>query len=159
MRVQGEGHPDAFVAFIGDAPHRAEVTAGRPFVGRAGTLLTRALTGDALPSRDEVWITNLVRERCVTATGHSRPPTQIEIDRDWPDLELELGLITPRILVPIGPVATQALLGAVDLARVHSIPHPVGEYVIVPVYDPHSLALFTYDMHYLAKFLHGEAQL
>jgi DNA polymerase len=155
MRVQGEGHPDAVLVFIGDAPRLKEEQAGRPFVGTAGKLLTTALDGDDLPSRDEVFITNLVRERCLDAEGWHREVTQADIDRDWEELEIELNIIEPQILVPLGPIATRAFLGTVDLHRVHSIPYVVGTYTVIPCFDPNALALFTYDMYYLAKFLHG----
>jgi len=155
MRVQGEGHPSAILAFIGDAPRLAEEKAGRPFVGTAGKILDRYLDGTELPSREEVFITNIVRERCLDAEGWARAVTQADIDRDWPELEMELNVIEPLILVPLGPIATRAFLGDVDLHRVHSLAHVRGDYTIIPAFDPNALALFTYDMHYLAKYLHG----
>jgi DNA polymerase len=157
MRVQGEGHPDAVLVFIGDAPRLKEERAGRPFVGTAGKRLDAVLTGIDLPSREEVFITNLVRERCLDAEGWAREVTQADIDRDWPELEIELNLIEPLFLVPLGPIATRALLGDVDLHKIHSLSHTLGAYTVVPCFDPNALALFAYDMHYLAKVLHGEA--
>jgi DNA polymerase len=155
MRVQGEGHPDAVLAFIGDAPRLAEEKAGRPFVGTAGKRLTAALDGIDLPSREDVFITNLVRERCLDAEGWAREVTQADIDRDWPELEMELNIIEPLILVPLGPIATRAFLGDVDLHKVHSLTHVRGAYTVIPCFDPNAVALFAYDMYYLAKSLHG----
>jgi uracil-DNA glycosylase family 4 len=146
MRIQGEGSPDAVLVFIGDAPRLKEEKAGRPFVGSAGRSLTKYLDGRDLPARADCFITNLVRERCLDAEGWHREVTQADIDRDWPELELELNLLDPLVLVPLGPIATRAFLGTVDLHRIHSLSHQCGDYTVILCFDPNALALFTYDM-------------
>jgi DNA polymerase len=153
MRVQGNGSLSALLAFIGDAPRWKEDHAGRPFVGNAGAALDKALDGTTLPSRADVWVTNLVRERCLDKEGWHRAATPQEID--WPELEMELNLVEPAILVPLGVFASRAFLGDIDLHKMHSIPHVRGAYTIVPCFDPNATALFTYDMHHLAQFLNG----
>src|SRR4030095_14920285 len=159
MRVQGEGNPLATLLFIGEAPGVEEDRTGRPFVGKAGRELDRFLNGYDLPPREEVFITNLVRERPTTAAGQNREPTQAEIERDWPELQLELTIIEPAIIVTLGRTSTRALLGDVDLETVHGIPHGALP-TIFPAYHPaaalHSpelQALLAYDMHRLSLLL------
>jgi uracil-DNA glycosylase family 4 len=163
MRVQGEGPADATVVFVGEAPGVDEERTGRPFVGKAGRELDRFLNGYDLPSRDEVFITNVVRERPVTAAGQNREPTPAEIARDWPELELELGIIEPETIVTLGRTSTRLFLGDVDLETVHGLPHQLDGRTIFPTYHPaaalHSpelQALLAYDMQRLSLFLHGE---
>ena len=61
-RVEGEGPKDAKIAIVGEAPGAEEDRAGRPFVGRAGTVLDQCLHSAGL-TRSDVYITNLVKTR------------------------------------------------------------------------------------------------
>lgn len=67
--VSGVGPRRCRIAFVGEAPGRDEDRLGEPFVGRAGNVLNDAL-GEAGVSRDDVFITNLVRCR---PPGNRRP--------------------------------------------------------------------------------------
>lgn len=58
--VFGSGSPNADLMCIGEAPGAEEDVQGKPFVGRAGQLLTRMLQSVGW-SRDEVFITNIVK--------------------------------------------------------------------------------------------------
>jgi DNA polymerase len=111
--VPGEGNPHAAIVLLGEAPGEQEDREGRPFVGRAGQLLDRILDEASL-SRDEVWITNVVKCRPVLFEGdrmRNRPPKVSEV-RAWsPCLQGELRRISPRVLVGLGAVAGRALLG------------------------------------------------
>ena len=166
MRVQGEGHPNADVCFVGEAPGLDEDRLGRPFVGKAGRELDRYLDGVRLPLRDAVFITNVVRQRPVTKSGANREPTQEEIDRDRPELDLELSIVQPRILVTLGRTASRAFLGDVDIETVHGLPHPIPHpfiETVFPCYHPaaalHSpelQAYVQYDMARLALHLRGQ---
>jgi uracil-DNA glycosylase family 4 len=60
--VGGSGHLDARIVFIGEAPGAEEERTGKPFVGQSGELLTNIIHGLGL-SREEVYITNVVKER------------------------------------------------------------------------------------------------
>lgn len=61
-RVEGEGPKDAKIAIVGEAPGTEEDRAGRPFVGRAGTVLDQCLHSAGL-TRSDVYITNLVKTK------------------------------------------------------------------------------------------------
>lgn len=112
MRVRGEGPPDALIAAIGEASGIAEDQAGRPFVGKSGRELTRYFERSAKLHRDEIYVTNLVKERPETrrVTGNN-PPTAADIHRDEPELARELLTVSPLWIVAIGRYSLQWLLG------------------------------------------------
>ena len=53
----GNGHPNADLMFVGEAPGFHEDKNGVPFVGAAGKLLSKLLEGIGL-SREDVYIAN-----------------------------------------------------------------------------------------------------
>lgn len=58
--VVGEGSPDAEILFVGEAPGRKEAESGRPFVGKAGQWLRRAIRRIGL-DEDAVYISGSSR--------------------------------------------------------------------------------------------------
>lgn len=111
--VFGEGPEDAKVMFIGEQPGDQEDRAGRPFVGPAGRLLDEALEAAAI-DRSTAYVTNAVKHFKWQARGkrriHQKPnATEITACRPW--LDAELAVVQPRVLVLLGAVAAQALLG------------------------------------------------
>lgn len=92
----------------------AEDLAGRPFVGPAGKLLGRALEQAGL-SRPTVYITNTVKHFNFEPRGkfrlHKRPPAAA-IHACAPWLAAELATVNPVVLVLLGAIAAQAVLGA-----------------------------------------------
>ena len=104
--VFGEGPVNSRCVIIGEAPGEDEDLSGRPFVGRAGQLLTNILEkGGGIP-RDSVYIMNVVKCR----PPKNRNPKIDEIRACNEHLEAQLALLHPDIIVPMGNVATQALL-------------------------------------------------
>ncbi|MFW5710232.1 MAG: uracil-DNA glycosylase, partial [Bacteroidota bacterium] len=61
--VFGEGSPDAKIMFIGEGPGKDEDMQGRPFVGRAGLLLTAIIEKGMKMKRSDVYIANVVKCR------------------------------------------------------------------------------------------------
>ena len=111
--VFGEGAPGARIMLVGEQPGDREDRAGRPFVGPAGALLDRCLEAAGIDRR-EVYVTNAVKHFHWEARGkwriHKKPrPHQIRACRPW--LEAELAVVRPEVLVCLGAVAAQALLG------------------------------------------------
>lgn len=104
--VPGEGPEDARIMMIGEAPGAAEDLAGRPFVGRAGALLDRAL-GLAGIDRGEVFITNIVKCR----PPGNRRPSEMEIRACMPYLRRQMELIRPSAICLMGNVPAKAVLG------------------------------------------------
>jgi DNA polymerase len=99
--VPGEGDKKAELMFIGEAPGRDEDAAGRPFVGRAGRLLTKII--EAMKwRREEVYITNIVKCR----PPDNRTPFPDEVEKCSPYLARQIELIRPKVIVTLGKVAT-----------------------------------------------------
>lgn len=103
--VFGEGNPDAILMFIGEGPGEEEDRTGRPFVGRAGKLLTQILQSVKI-TREEVFIANMVKCR---PPGNRNPESQ-EIDACFPYLEAQIAIINPTFLITLGSVPTSYLL-------------------------------------------------
>lgn len=103
--VFGEGNPKAELMFIGEAPGRDEDLQGKPFVGRAGQLLTKIIEAMKL-KRSDVYITNVVKCR----PPENRAPQPDEVDACEGFLFRQINVIKPRIIVCLGSVACQNLL-------------------------------------------------
>ncbi|MCJ7663742.1 MAG: uracil-DNA glycosylase [Desulfobacterales bacterium] len=103
--VFGEGNPHAVLVFVGEAPGREEDLQGRPFVGKAGELLTRIIEAIDL-TREEVYIANIVKCR----PPQNRNPQPDEIQTCLPFLRKQLDAIRPKIICALGTFAAQTLL-------------------------------------------------
>ena len=103
--VPGEGSPDAQLVFVGEAPRHDEDVSGRPFVGRAGQLLTRMIAAMGL-AREDVFICNMLKCR----PPNNRHPAAEEIISCWDYLVEQLQIIGPKVIVTLGNPATQGLL-------------------------------------------------
>jgi uracil-DNA glycosylase len=110
--VFGVGNPDAELMFIGEAPGVDEDKQGEPFVGRAGQLLTRIIETMGL-AREKVYIANILKCRPDTSPGSfgNRPPTPREMQTCRPYLVEQIDIIRPKVLVALGAVAVEGLLG------------------------------------------------
>jgi uracil-DNA glycosylase family 4 len=110
--VFGVGNPDAELMFIGEAPGADEDAQGEPFVGRAGQLLTRIIKAMGF-AREDVYIANILKCRPDTPPGSfgNRVPTPVEMQTCRPYLVEQIDVIQPRVLVALGAVAVEGLLG------------------------------------------------
>ena len=110
--VFGVGNPDADLMFIGEAPGADEDQQGEPFVGRAGQLLTRILKAMNF-AREDVYIANILKCRpdMPAGTFGNRPPTPTEMQTCRPYLVEQIDIIQPDVLVALGAVAVEGLLG------------------------------------------------
>jgi uracil-DNA glycosylase family 4 len=111
--VFGVGNPDAEIMFIGEAPGADEDQQGEPFVGRAGQLLTKIIKAMGF-AREDVYITNILKCRPNMPAGSfgNRAPTPAEMQTCRPYLIEQIDIIQPRVLVALGAVAVEGLLGA-----------------------------------------------
>jgi uracil-DNA glycosylase len=112
--VFGEGSTRAEVMFVGEQPGDREDREGHPFVGPAGRMLDRALE-EAGIDRKLTYVTNAVKHFRYEERGkrriHQRPSAEhIRACRPW--LDAELAAVRPRVLVCLGAVAAQSLLGS-----------------------------------------------
>ena len=104
--VFGVGNPRAELVFVGEGPGHDEDVQGIPFVGRAGQLLTQMIEAMSL-SREAVYICNVVKCR----PPENRVPESDEISTCTPFLLRQLAVIQPKVIVCLGNVAAQTLLG------------------------------------------------
>lgn len=111
--VFGDGQPGARVMVIGEAPGREEDLQGRPFVGAAGQLLDRMLAAIDLARDKNVYLTNVLPWR----PQQNRDPSPDEIDMMLPFLERHVHLAQPEILVLMGNISCQAVLGKRGISR------------------------------------------
>jgi len=111
--VFGVGNPDAEIMFIGEAPGADEDQQGEPFVGRAGQLLTKIIKAMGF-SREDVYIANILKCRPNMPAGSfgNRAPTPAEMQTCRPYLIEQIDIIQPKVLVALGAVAVEGLLGA-----------------------------------------------
>jgi len=95
--VIGEGSHDSKIMFVGEAPGRNEAKTGRPFCGAAGKILDELLASVGIP-RDEVYITNIVKDR----PPENRDPLPREIEIYGPFLDRQINIIQPEIIATLG---------------------------------------------------------
>jgi DNA polymerase len=112
--VFGEGPAHATVMLIGEQPGDQEDLAGRPFVGPAGRLLDRALEAAGL-SRDTMYVTNTVKHFKFEPRGKVRLHKRADAAeqracRFW--LDAEIARVRPKLIVCLGGMAANALLGS-----------------------------------------------
>ncbi len=103
--VVGEGPLEARLVFVGEAPGQDEDLQGRPFVGRAGQLLTKMIEAMGL-QREQVYIANVLKDR----PPGNRTPLPEEVAACVPFLHEQLAIIQPRVICTLGAVAAHALL-------------------------------------------------
>ncbi len=111
--VFSDGVPGARVMIVGEAPGRDEDLQGKPFVGKAGQLLDRMLAAIGLNRAESVYITNVMPWR----PPQNRDPKPEEIAMMKPFLERHIALAEPDVLVIVGNISCQALLGKRGITR------------------------------------------
>ena len=130
--VFGEGNPRADLVFVGEAPGEDEDRQGRPFVGRAGQLLTRIITAMKL-TRKDVYICNILKCR----PPGNRNPKPEEIEACEPFLIRQLEAIKPRIICALGTFAAHTLLQTdVPITVLRGKFHAYQGIKLMPTYHP-----------------------
>ena len=130
--VLGEGNPQAEIVFIGEAPGQKEDELGRPFVGAAGKFLDELLLSIGL-KREDVYISNVVKYR----PPENREPTPEEKEVCMPWLKLEIALIKPKIIVPLGRHALGHFFTKLSITNAHGKPQKLTDDITVfPIYHP-----------------------
>jgi len=129
--VPGEGDNDADIMLIGEGPGKNEDEQGRPFVGRAGDLLTDLLKSAGL-SRAEVFITNVVKCR----PPENRDPRKSEINKCNPYLNRQIRAIDPRVIGTLGNHATETLVDEKGISKIHGKEFEYEGKILIPLYHP-----------------------
>jgi DNA polymerase len=138
--VFGDGDPSASIFFIGEGPGENEDLTGRPFVGRAGDLLTKMIVSMGL-KRDQVYISNIVKCR----PPGNRVPMPDEVEACTPYLVRQLEIIRPTVIVTLGLPAARYMLNEQKLAmgKIRGRWHSWRGIKLMPTYHP-SYVLRTY---------------
>lgn len=129
--VMGHGNPKAEIVFVGEAPGQREDEQGIPFVGQAGKLLDELLASINL-KREDVYITNVVKFR----PPENRDPTPEEKIACLPFLQLELSIIKPKVIAPLGRHALTQFFSKMSISDAHGKPHMMGDVTVFPIYHP-----------------------
>jgi uracil-DNA glycosylase family 4 len=130
--VLGEGNFEADIIFIGEAPGKKEDELGRPFVGASGKFLDDLIDSIGW-CRSQVYISNVVKYR----PPENRDPTTEEKNLCMPWLMMEIGIIKPKVIVPLGRHALGNFCTDVSISDVHGIAQKYSDDItIFPLYHP-----------------------
>lgn len=166
--VAGEYREKPMVFMLGEAPGGREDQEGRPFCGQAGGILDDFLRLAGL-KREEVYISNVVKcrptrpsSRGIYGSYANRKPTPDEIKTCSPWLELELRLLSPKLLVTLGGVPLSYVMGeSAAVGRYHGQAfywrtHNVWVYPLYHpaalIYDASKKAAYEQDVRNLGEF-------
>jgi len=144
--VFGEGDPNARLMFVGEGPGAEEDRQARPFVGKAGQLLTRMIEAMGT-DRSRVYIANIVKCR----PPGNRDPETIEIQTCLPFLQAQIKAIGPAVLVALGRIAANTLLDTkAPLASLRGEFRDFEGIPLMPTYHPSFLLRQEQDRRYKA---------
>ena len=141
--VPGEGAADPLVLVVGEGPGAVEDSSGRPFVGEAGQLLDKMLDAIGLSRERNCFIANVVKCR----PPENRDPLPAEAEACAPFLARQIRILKPRLILCMGKVAANHLLGfrepeAIGRLRGRLYHYPVSRDLSVPLlatYHPSAL--------------------
>lgn len=130
--VHTEGNRKARLMFVGEAPGADEDAQARPFVGRAGQLLTKIIEAIGL-KREEVLIGNVNRCR----PPQNRAPMPDEAATCKPFLEREIAIVQPEVIVVLGNTAMKNLLDTREgITRARGRFHEYKGIKVMPTFHP-----------------------
>jgi DNA polymerase len=130
--VFGVGDAAARLMFVGEGPGRDEDKQGIPFVGRAGQLLTDIIQAMKL-TREQVYIANIVK--CRPPENRTPEPDEIASCRGFVEKQIEI--ISPAVIVCLGAVATNTLLGtSMGITKIRGQLREFRGVPVMPTYHP-----------------------
>jgi DNA polymerase len=131
--VLGSGRVDAAVALVGEAPGRSEDEGGEPFIGPSGRLLFQLVESELGLTRDECFVTNVVKCR----PPANRTPRRAEIEACRPWWLEQLAALRASVIVTLGNTATRAVLETTEpIGRMRGRPIALGQHTVVATYHP-----------------------
>ena len=131
--VFGEGDENADIMFIGEGPGANEDEIGKPFVGRAGELLTKIIENVLFLKRDQVYIANIVKCR----PPNNRVPKPEEIESCLPYLLKQIKLIKPKIIITLGATAYNNLTNdTTHITKIRGEVLTFKEAKLIPTFHP-----------------------
>ena len=131
--VFGEGNSNANLMFVGEGPGASEDAQGRPFVGRAGELLTKMIENVLQIPRSQVYIANIVKCR----PPRNRTPLPSEALTCRPYLFKQIEIIKPKLIVALGSTAYHYLSNDnTPITKARGNIFETDSYKILPTYHP-----------------------
>jgi uracil-DNA glycosylase family 4 len=131
--VFGVGNPEAELMFIGEAPGADEDAQGIPFVGRAGQKLTEIIERGMRIPRTQVYIANILKCR----PPGNRAPQPAEMAVCLPHLLKQIEIIQPRVIIALGGVALNGLLGSGhQISRYRGLFQDFNGIPLMPTFHP-----------------------
>jgi len=149
--VHTEGNRKARLMFVGEAPGADEDAQARPFVGRAGQLLTKILSAIDLP-REAVYICNVLKHRLPS----NRDPLPDEVEICTSNyLQHQIKIVDPSIIVTLGRFSMGLFFKGAKITQIHWQMQKVGDRFVIPMFHPaaalHNLSLKPEIMADFAK--------
>ncbi|NDJ87163.1 MAG: uracil-DNA glycosylase [Chloroflexi bacterium] len=129
--VPGDGHPNADIMFVGEAPGFYEDKQGLPFVGASGRYLDELLKMIGL-TRQQVFITNIVRCR----PPQNRDPLRPEIEACTGYLERQLDVIQPKLVATLGRYSMERFFPGEKISKIHGKSKRIGGRIYYPLFHP-----------------------
>ena len=130
--VNTEGNRQARLMFVGEAPGADEDAQARPFVGRAGQLLTKIIEAIGL-KREDVLIGNVNRCR----PPANRAPLPDEAATCKPFLLREIEAVQPEVIVVLGNTAMKNLLDTkIGITRLRGEFQDFNGIKVMPTFHP-----------------------
>ena len=153
-RVFGDGETKSKIVLVGEAPGMDEDKSGHPFVGNAGQILRKCLLAAGIKPKD-IFICNVLKchpPKELDPPSGNRKPSKKEIENCLPFLKQQLDIIKPEVVVAMGRVAAEALLG--PMVKDEKMMDLVGltwdltgvDYQIAVCYHPQYLGYRSYDV-------------
>jgi DNA polymerase len=139
--VFGEGDRNSALMFVGEGPGETEDETGRPFIGRAGQLLTQILSSVEIDRKD-VYITNVVKCR---PPGNRNPLPEEEAACDA-FLQTQILLIKPAVLALLGTTPTKWLLKTTEgISKLRGRWFDWRGIAVMPMFHPSYLLRYSND--------------
>jgi DNA polymerase len=133
--VPGEGSSEAKLVCVGEAPGETEDQTGRPFVGRAGQLLTKILAAIDV-KREDAFIVNVLKHR----PPGNRNPLPDEVAACSPFLVRQIELLQPKVILALGTFAAQTLLETkLSIGKLRGTVHQYYGVPLIVTYHPAAL--------------------
>lgn len=145
--VFGDGNPDSKILFVGEAPGADEDLEGRPFVGKAGRLLTANLESIGIFREKDYYITNIAKCR----PPDNRTPEESEMVSCSYILKKEIELIKPRLIIALGRTAAVGLTGLKNISPTKLRGDFIKSTNKSPVLAPNTNVFITYHPSFLLR--------
>jgi len=143
--VPGEGPEDAEILFLGEAPGKIEDETGRPFIGRAGQLLSKCLS-EAGIDRKKVFITSVLKCR----PPGNRNPKPDELETCLPYVKKQIEVINPKVVCLMGNFACRQIIGKTGVMKLRGNP-VTSDRIYLPTFHP--AAVLRFPWKYRKEFI------